>query len=61
MGGGVLWGLWAELPAAGGLWGFGAKPPAAGGWEGKAPSLRRQGGLGAGPQRSAIFTIFQQK
>ena len=40
--------------------GVGAKPPAAGGWgfEGKAPSPRRHGGLGAEPPALENFALF---
>ena len=43
--------------------GLGAKPPAAGGWGfgGKAPSRRRQGGLGAEHPALENFAVFLQK
>jgi len=44
-----------------GVWGRNPQPPKAGGLGTKPPSRRGQGGLGAEPQCSAIFTIFQQK
>ena len=50
MGGGLIWGLRAEPPAAGGQWGSEGKPSAAGGW-----------GSGAEPPGLENFESFLQK
>jgi len=50
MGEGCCGGLEADPPAAGGQRGFGGEVTAGG-----------KGSGGSAPQRSAIFTIFQQK